>query len=445
MSLFNTLNTGASGLGASGNSMAVIGDNIANINTRGYKRGRIAFADVMPQFIGSVNGTSQLGRGASVSSVSTMHLQGGLQSTGSSLDVAIGGRGFFQVTDGTNKMFTRDGSFRVSKDNYITTLGGLHLQGFPAIEGQISGQAGDLRLDTTPLGSKATSMMTLNAVLAPEKAWDGSTPLATIIGTADGSAIAPSIQELTSGTSADFHTSITVYDSLGQPHEVTTLMEQTGANEWTYYTVVDGSEIDADDDGIPDNPNGGAKRLSSGTITFDTDGNLTDHTVDGTTSEAQWAGAEDWAPTYDFGFDGGSGNLANNGKVSSAISFQQDGYSTAFLTSLNVEGDGTIVGQYDNGESQTLGQIAIASFGADDGLNRMGGNLYTSSLASGDATLGAAGTGGRGNLSGFALEQSNVDLENEFVSMIQSQRSYQANASTVRSSDESLQTLVNLV
>jgi len=443
MSLFNTIKTGATGLGSSGSSLAVIGDNIANLNTRGFKKGRIAFSDVMPQYIGGVNGVSQLGRGAVTSGVNTMHQQGGFQSTGSALDLAIGGDGFFQVSDvqGGN-YYTRDGQFRVDSDNYVTTLGGMQLVGYPAVDGQISGQAGPLQLQTTPLPGKATETLTMSAVLDSAATIDDDgdgvtdTPLGTLVATADGSAAAPSIGELTDA--ADWSTSITVYDSLGQPHEATVLFERTGPNAWTYDTVVDGSEVSGD-------PDAGALRMNSGTLTFNSDGTPNTQTV-GTETPVTWGGADPFLPTLDFGFNAGEqGSLLQNATTSSSISFQQDGHATAFMTGLAVQDDGTITGQYDNGEEKVLGQVALARFAANDGLARMGGNMYGQTLASGDPTLGVAGTGGRGDISGYALESSNVDLEDEFVNMIQSQRSYQANASTVRASDESLQTLVQLV
>lgn len=441
MSLFNTIKTGASGLGASGNSLAVIGDNIANLNTRGFKRGRIAFADMMPQHIGSISGMSQLGRGATTSSVHSMHLQGGLQSSGSALDLALGGDGFFQVGNGEERMFTRDGSFKVDNENYITTLGGLKLQGYPAKGGAISGQAGPLKLDTTPLPPRPTSAITLNAVLDPSV--DASTtPLAPLAAAADGTAGAPTLQELTEA--ADWSTSVTVYDSLGQAHEATVLFERTGAGNWSYHAVVDGGALDSDGDGSPDDPDAGALQVTTGTLTFDSAGALTGHTP-GTDSPASWPGADPWSPELDFGLDGDGGLVANGRDGSASISVQQDGYATAYMTGLAVEGDGTVVGRYDNGESQVLGQVAVARFAANDGLERAGGNLFRATLRSGDPTLGEAGTGGRGEISGNALESSNVDLEEEFVAMIQSQRSYQANASTIRTSNESLQTLVQLV
>lgn len=447
MSLFNTIKTGATGLGASGSSLAVIGDNIANLNTRGFKKGRIAFADVMPQFIGGMNGTSQLGRGAVSSGVQTQHQQGGFQSTGSALDLAIGGDGFFQVTNGEGNYYTRDGSFRLDADNYVTTLGGMQLMGYPATDGQLTGQAGPLQLQTTPLPAVETSSITMNAILDPDarKGTDGD--FATLIGTADGSTAAPSILALSN--EADWSTSITVYDSLGQPHEATVLFEYagedttTGGPTYTYDVVVDGAELD-DGTGQPQGSGHGARRVQSGTLTFLSDGTLDSDTA-GTPDVAEWPGAEAWTPTMDFGAEGGDGSIRANGQESTVISIQQDGYPTAFLTGLSVADDGTILGQYDNGEEQVLGQVALARFAANDGLSRMGGNLYGATLASGDPALDVAGTGGRGAISGFALESSNVDLENEFVSMIQSQRSYQANASTVRASDESLQTLVQLV
>ena len=442
MSLFNTIKTGASGLGASGSAMAVIGDNIANLGTRGFKKGRISFADMVPRTVGSVNGLSQVGLGATTGDVHVLHQQGGFQSSGSALDLAIGGNGFFQVTDGQKNFYTRDGSFRVDNENYVTTLSGLRLMGYPADNGQVSGQPGPLRLDTKPLPPSETTTLTLNAVLDPS-ADNSATPLAGLAAAADGTAAAPSIAEMTGA--ADFHTSTTVYDSLGRKHDVTVMFERTTTG-WTYHAVVDGSEIDADGDGAVDDPDGGALQVATGSLSFDTDGNLTGITP-GTGTAAQWPGADAWTPTFDFGLaPGEAGSLVQNGDAAStAISFSQDGFGTAYMTSLAVDEEGQIVGQYDNGESMVLGQVALATFGADDGLMRAGGNLYEATLQSGEATLGVAGTGGRGAVNGYALESSNVDLEDEFVSMIQSQRAYQANASTIRTSDESLQTLVQLV
>ncbi|MFK7930874.1 MAG: flagellar hook protein FlgE [Myxococcota bacterium] len=464
MSLFNTIKTGASGLGASGSSLAVIGDNIANINTRGFKKGRIAFSDVMPQYIGGVNGMSQLGRGAATSGVNTLHQQGGFQSSGSALDLAIGGDGFFQVSDEGRNYYTRDGSFRVDSDNFITTMGGMQLMGYAAENGEISATAGPLQLDVAPLPPKVTSLITLAATLPGNQATTfgdtdgdgvaGDTELAGLALLADGGlstqadptpGTTPTLGELDG--KADFSTSTTIYDSRGQAHEVTVMFEQSGENTWTYHAFVDGAELDTDGDGVPDEAQAGALQVATGTLTFD-GAELASVAAGTALPGAQWSGAEDWTPEFDFGGpDGGAGEIAIGGKddPGSAISLQQDGYASAFLTGLRVEGDGVIMGQYDNGEDLVMGQVALAKFNANDGLTRAGGNLYEATLASGDATLGVAGTGGRGAVSGYALESSNVDLEDEFVNMIQSQRSYQANASTIRASDESLQTLVQLV
>lgn len=422
MSLFNTIKTGASGLGASGSSLAVIGDNIANLNTRGFKKGRIAFADVMPQYIGGINGPTQVGRGTGTSNVTTLHQQGGFQSSGSALDLAIGGNGFFQVeTETGDTFFTRDGSFMVDKDDVLTTQSGLQLMGYPAVDGTISGQAGPLTVDTSPLPAKATEAISFNMVLD-----SGADATAT-------TTLPSPIEDITS----DFSTSVTVYDSLGQAHEMTVHFDRVGANDWDYYAVVDGAELDP--------PATDALVVDAGTLTFDTEGTLTGITP-GTGTAATWAGADPWTPTLDFGLNvGDSGKITMNGAESATTSIQQDGYKTAYMVGIGVEPDGTVVGQYDNREDRILGQVAIAQFTATEGLERVGGNMYRATAQSGDATLGIAGTGGRGDISGYALESSNVDLEDEFVSMIQSQRAYQANASTIRASDEGLQTLIQLV
>jgi len=340
----------------------------------------------------------------------------------------------------------------------------MQLMGYAAENGEIGATAGPLQLDVAPLPPKETTLITLAATLPGDiaKTMDdsdgdgtaGDTELAGLAAAADGTlsllasptpGTAPTLGQL--NEKADFSTSTTIYDSRGQPHEVTVMFEQTGPDSWTYHAFVDGAELDGDGDGVPDEPQAGALQVATGTLTFD-GAELASVTPGTALPGAEWSGADAWNPEFDFGgTDGASGKLAIGSKddQGSAISMQQDGYGSAFLTGLRVEGDGVIMGQYDNGEDLVMGQVALAKFNANDGLTRAGGNLYEATLASGDPTLGIAGTGGRGAVSGYALESSNVDLEDEFVSMIQSQRSYQANASTIRASDESLQTLVQLV
>ncbi len=451
MSLFNTLNTGASGLSVSGLGLSVIGDNIANLNSFGFKRTRASFADAFPNLVGTLGGVKQIGRGATTSNVSTMFDQGMLAGTGSALDIAIGGQGFFQVGNGDQNFYTRDGSFTMDNDNYLVTAGGLNVQGYQATDGILGNTIGDIQLDMGPFAPKGTTEITMDAILSTSTTFDAALPQQDyegIMGSLDGITNEMS----TVSDMADFSTSLTVYDSMGRPHDVVVNFEQTalnaaGGTEWVYSVVIDGGETD-----VPGAADGMALQIESGTLSFDVDGELIDHTANAPLAGWTWPGAAPFSPTMDFGFDpltltgDGSLRVAGEGEENSSVTaVSQDGFTVGNLTSLTVDPDGLIRGQYTNGEERSLGQVGVATFAAEGGLERIGGNLFRATLNSGDPAMGAAGSGSRGTLNGYALERSNVDLEDEFVAMIQTQRSYQANAGVIRTADETLQELVNLV
>jgi len=445
MSLFNTLQTGASGLGVSGASLGVIGDNIANLNTTGFKRSRANFADLLPQGTFGLAGPQQMGRGAATSTISTQHSQGALSGSGNALDIAISGRGFFQVNAGSESFYTRDGSFGLDADGFVVNAGGYRLQGYNADGGVVSPVVGDLQIDQAPIAPQVTSEITLDLSFAPQ---DPSDPYATNLadaqaaGTLDGT----SVDLTTFADSMDHSTSVTVYDSLGQPHDALVVFEETAPGTWEYSMLIDASETD-----VAGAIEGGALEVMSGELSFDTDGQLTSVTQNVSGAAWSWPGADVWTPSLDLGLDPATGNPTDGGvninatDTSTTLAVSQDGYAQGTLNNLQVDDEGNILGRYTNGEEIVLGQLAIASFEAEGGLERSGGNLFRATMASGDPALGVAGTGNRGDTVGYALERSNVDLEQEFVSMIQAQRSYQANAGVVSTADETLQELVQLV
>ncbi|MEQ1504719.1 MAG: flagellar hook protein FlgE [Myxococcota bacterium] len=450
MSLFNTLNTGASGMGASSTNLSVIGDNIANIGTVGYKSSRATFADAFPNLVSSLGGPAAVGTGSGLGDVGLDFGQGALTQTGNAVDVAILGTGFFEVANGDQKFYSRDGSFHLDADNYLVNSAGLHVQGFQALDGTLTSTVGDLQLDAGPVPQQATSTITVDATLSAEA--DATDEPLDAIRTAtpfDGTAAAPTLDTLSQ--SADFSTSVTVYDSLGIPRDVTLFFERDSASPetWNVYAVADGSQVDTNGDGVADGTAGAAFELGSGTVTFDTDGNLASTT--GITMNAGWTfpGASAMSPTFAFGLDAAGnptdGGLTMSGTSSFLTSIGQDGHSAGTLDSLRVDPDGSIVGQYTNGEERALGQVAIATFSSVAGLDRAGGNLYRATDDSGAPALGAAGVGGRGSVNGYSLEASNVELEDQFVMMIQAQRSYQANTGVIRTADEALQQLIQLV
>ena len=447
MSLFSTLRTGASGLGASGKSMAVIGDNIANINTTGFKGSRATFADSIPQAIASLGGPRQLGTGSVTANVQSSFSQGMLQTTGSALDVAIQGRGFFQVADGASRYYTRDGSFNVDANGLVVTSTGHRVQGYGAVDGVLSSQIGDITLDVGPIPQRETTAITADIQLAADEN-NLQTTLATHVTSGDLDGTGLTMQEL--GGEAQFSTSVTVYDSLGVPHDVTVFFErntasQSAGSQWTWVAAIDGAEIET-------SPGDGAFEIANGTLTFGTDGELDPATLPTQVQSNQpwsWPGADTFDFNLQLGLDTAGNEIAGSVRMadseSSVATISQDGFTTGNLTGVRVDPDGTINASYTNGEELVLGQVGLAIFQAEGGLERVGGNLFRATSLSGDAAIGAAGTGGRGVTTGYALERSNVELEDEFVLMIQSQRAYQASARVVSTADETLQELVNLV
>lgn len=444
MSLFSTLRTGASGLGVASTDLSVIGDNIANIGTIGFKQSRAAFADFLPQDVFSLKGSSQLGSGAATSSVGTVWGQGTIENTGSNSDMAISGAGLFVVSDGQQDFYTRAGNFVEDSAGHLT-LGGMALQGYTAVDGDLSSVVGDITIDHASIPGAPTSAITLTAQLDAEADYS-STPLSALAfyGTGAGGA---TLSE--AGAAADFSTSVTIYDSLGEPHEATILFERTGANDWTWHAVTDATSVYDATGTAYSTTDGEAFELATGTLTFDTDGNLTTFGTPTTATGYSFAGSAEPTLSFEFGIDDtgttNDGEVSMHGGGSFVSAISQDGTATGALNSWAVEADGTITGQYSNGESRTLGQVVLATFATTDGLERAGQSLFAATSAAGEPVVGAPGSGGVGSLYGYALEKSNVELEDQFVLMISAQRAYQANSKVISTASDTLSALLNIV
>ncbi len=445
MSLFNTLSVGATGLGAASTSLAIIGDNIANVGTTGFKGSRVTFADMIPEVRGGFVGPTIMGLGARLQTTQTQFGQGTLKDTSNSLDVAVVGRGFFQVRNPDNEIYyTRDGAMHVDKDNFIVNAAGMRIQGFQMHDGEVTSAIGDINLNLNPISHALTTQITVDMVLSADADFS-ATPFSTA--TKDGTDSGTTLGDLS--VAADFSTSTPVFDSLGVAHDVTLFFERTSGSGWNWSAVIDGGEIDFDNDGDIDGDAGYGFEIADGTFTFDGTGELTGFTQTNTATAWRWIGTDAFTFELNAGLDG-SGNVVEGlarmtGGESAVTSLAQDGYRAANLVALRVENDGRIMSSYENGEELVLGKLAIATFPSDDGLQRVGGNLYKETGVSGAVAMGAAGEGGRGDISGFTLENSNVELEDQFVGMIQAQRIYQANTGVVRTANETLQQLVNLV
>ena len=438
MSLFSTLNVGASGLGVSSASLSVIGDNIANVNSTGFKQTRAAFADFLPQTQFGLAGPSTLGTGAAVNRLTTLFGQGGIEATGNATDMAINGGGFFIVNNGKQDFYTRDGGFYVDQNGFLVNTAGLNVQGYNAANNLLSPVVTDLQVDTSAVPATATSTIALEASMAESAdssgAYDNPLQVASagFWGTGVGGTTITA-----AASAADFSTSITTYDSRGTAHDVSILFEQVGPSDWTWHAVVDAGET-VNGAGVPFGPAGDAFEVASGTATFNTSGVLTASTTNLT---AGWTYSGAAAPVLTFDYT----DLKMGGANDSVTNITQDGNGVGELLSLSVDNQGIINGTYSNGEQRILGQAALATFRADWALDRAGGNLFSATNEAGDPAVGAPGTGSRGTIVGSALEKSNVNLEEQFVNMITAQRSYQANASVISAADQSLQKLVNLV
>lgn len=430
MSILSSLYSAISGLGAHGKAMDVVGDNIANVNTIGFKSGRGRFEDVLGNTVANASLVGAAGQGSRMAGVSQTFTQGALLGTGVATDLALEGDGFFivngnfQGVDGS--FYTRAGQFHLDADGKLVNPQGLGVQGYAAdARGVLSNQLGDLVIPPTaqvpPQATAAVSVAAnLDAASTPPAAFD----------------------PLNAASTSNFSTSITVYDSLGAAHNVDIYFRNASPGTFEWHALVDGGELTGGTAGVP-------VEGASGTLTFTTNGALDTETT--AASSFDFLGATPGqAMTFDFGdsitTDGGTGlaGVTSYASPNTVTTLQQDGFSSGSLAGIAVGEDGTVVGTFTNGERRTLGEIAVARFRNNEGLARSGGSLYVATDASGVPLVGQAGTGGRGSIASESLEQSNVDLAQEFVNLIAYQRGFQANSRTVSTADEMLQELVNL-
>jgi flagellar hook protein FlgE len=429
MSLLTSLNTGTSGLQAASQDLNVIGDNIANANTVGFKASRAAFQDALLQQVIGAPGGGQMGLGTNLQTIQRLITQGALSTTGQVTDLAIQGSGFFLTRgnyNGTNGQFyTRAGQFTVDKTGFLVNPEQLRLQGYPAdSSGNVQGALGDLQVGTATSLAVPTNAITMKAKLDPNaaiKTWDPLNP----------------------STSSNFSASVTAYDSLGQSYDVTVYWNRTGTGAWDWHAMVpDGAALTGGTAGQP-------AEIASGAMTFDTQGRLDTQTQ---TANFNPLNAVNPQPlTFNFGDDltgGGTGLggvVQNVGGNRNELTFtSQDGNAAGTLASIQINNKGEVLGAFTNGKSRVLGQVAIADFEAADKLTRIGGNLLAESTDSGQPTIGQPSSGGRGQIAAGALEQSNVDLADEFVRMIGAQRAFQANSKTITTADQLLGELMQI-
>lgn len=389
--MLRSLFSGISGLRAHQTMLDVTGNNIANVNTTGYKSSQALFSDTLSQLVSAagapqngIGGTNpaQIGLGVRTAGISTNFQQGAAQLTNRSTDIMISGDGFFAVRNGTETLYTRAGSFSFDATGQLVTPEGALVQGWAAdAAGAVdtNGPLSDLRLPiATLMGASATT----------SASFEGNLPDDAAVGTV-------------------LNRSMDTYDAAGNTVQLTIAFTRTAAG-W-------------------DLSGAAGAATGTGTMTFDTDGTLL---TGGTLSVG--------GITVDLS------TLTGYAGITSVESVNQDGRAAGTLQSFTIGADGTLLGSFSNGLKQPIGRIALASFSNPGGLEKAGSSTYRTTVNSGAAQVGAAGTNGRGTLTGGALEMSNVDLSAEFTSLIIAQRGFQANSRVITTSDEVLQELVNL-
>lgn len=395
---------GLSGLDAASKNLDVIGSNVANANTVGYKKSTAEFGDVYARSLVGAS-DNQIGQGVDVTKVSQSFTQGNVTVTGNPLDIAINGTGFYRMVDASSGQvsYTRNGQFQTDKNGYIISATGQNLTGYG--------------VDAT--GKINTAVLTNLQIPVNDLAPLATTNTAFSINL-DAAGTVPTTTPFSATNSATFNHSVSeqVYDGTGTSHMLTNYYVRTAAG-WDVYSQVDGAD-----------PTGGNPVTS---LTFNSSGVLTS-----SPSKVAVAFAGMSIANMDFTGTTQYGGGFNDTTVS------QDGYATGRLASYSVGTDGTITGRYSNGRTSTLGQIAMTNFKAPDGLQNIGGNQWVETAESGAPQMGTPGMGSFGLLQSSAVEQSNVDLSAELVNMIVAQRSYQANAQTIKTEDTILQTLVSM-
>ncbi len=413
--MMRSLFSGVSGLRNHQIRMDVIGNNIANVNTVGFKAGRVTFEEAFAQLLqgasrppgdsssvsGGVN-PMQVGLGMNIGSIDLLFTQGNIESTGVTTDLAIQGDSFFVVSNGKGNVFTRSGNFQLDAGGrLVSSTNGFVVQGKMAVDGVLTGTIQDVRI---PFGQKSAARATENIALA---------------GNLNAEAEVGDTRE----------TTITVFDAMGAGETATITFTKASGTTWDYaIEVSEGTVV------------GGG----TGTLTFDNQGRLADPAPATPFEFTPASGAANVVVDIDWGTAGQVDGISQFAAPSTAVLKGQDGYTMGELERFSIDQTGTITGAFSNGVTLTLAQIALADFNNPAGLIRSGDNVYQVSANSGSPVLGFSGTGSPSTITSGALEMSNVDLAQEFTSMITAQRGFQSNARVITTSDEMLQEVVTL-
>ena len=405
-----------SGLQASSSDLDVIGNNLANLNTDGFKSQTLSFGDIFAQMQGtSGNGDPiQIGSGVQVVGTTSDLSNGAVNSSGAAAsNMALQGNGYFVVSKSGETSYTRNGDFSVNSSGQLTTSGGDLVMGFPAVNGVVSTTGALAPISVSSNGTVPASATSSFQV-------DANLDSASTVGTT-------------------FSTPLTIYDSLGTPQTLNVQYTNTGTNAWSYSVTLPGSATGS---------SAATTTLASGNLTFNSSGQLTSPT--GTVPAIKITGLADGAAnmslTWNLNDASGNPTITQQDTASAPNSTPtQDGFAAGSLTGYTVLSDGVVQGEYSNGQTLALGQVAVANFANPQGLAQTGDGNEQATSGSGAAVVGQAGVGGNGSITGGAVEGSNVNLSTEFANMIVAQQSYDANAKVLTTLDQVDQSTIQMV
>ena len=399
------------GLEANSIALNTIGNNLANLNTTAFKEQTTSFADLYYQTIGSSqsNDALQVGLGTRVSGTNTDYSNGSLATTTDATNMALNGNGFFVEQQGGVQSLTRSGDFQLDLGGNLISDSGQNVMGYVAAGGTINTNA-PLQTLSIPVDGVQSAKATQNfGITANVNA---------------GAAVG-----------ASFTSSLSVYDSLGTSHTATVTLTKTATNTWGYAVALPAGDAT----GTPVN--------TTGTLTFDSAGHLLTPTanVAGISFPGLTDGANDLTMNWDLRNAGGTAQVGQSVAASASTASTQDGFASGTYQSFTVNSAGTISASFSNGQTELVGQLAVATVTNQEGLARVGSNNYQATVSSGAGSIGVAGAGGRGTVEDDTLEQSNVDISTEFSNLIVAQRAFEANSKTVTTFDTVTQETINMI
>jgi len=423
-----------SGLNADSTALNTIANDLSNMNTTAFKSQTTNFSDLFYQEVGTTGSGNEIqqGEGVQVASNATDFAQGSYDTSGTTAsDVALDGNGFFVVNNGGSNLYTRDGAFTQDTSGNLVTAGGQAVMGYPAVNGVVNTTATLAPINIPLIGQvqpgQATTSFSMTANL------DSAS---------------------TAGPTSAFPTTVTVYDSLGAAHTATVTYTETGPNTWTYSAALPASDFTS-----------GVSTPVTGAMSFDSNGNLSTvaqttpavvaatpvGTAAGDISTIQlgFAGLKDGAADLSMSWNllgaNGTPNISQQDSANSQTAAPANGWAAGVCTGFGIGSDGTVSASYSNGQTQAVGQLALANVTNLQGLSLQGNGNYATTLASGAATIGVSGTGGLGAIQDSTLEESNVNISAEFSNLIIAQRGFEANSKAITTFDTITQETINMI